>query len=301
LVSDFLPTAQLFRCRLVYLARNPNPNTYPIMKPRSVIVSGISVLALTAGAALAQEGGRPGGDGARAGEYLKRADSNGDGKVSKEEFVNMSKTEAEERFGRMDGNSDGYVDEKEVASVGDRLREFMRNRGGGAGDRPEGRPEGFRRPPEGERPSGDRPPGERPSGDRPPPPEGGRPGGPPGGPGGPGGPQGPNIDELFGRMDKNSDGSVDKEEYIAFAKEEVEQRFGRMDENADGKLTKEEARNAMERMRGMRGPGGPGGPGAPGGMRRPGGEGEGGGFRRPPGEGGEGRRPPPEGEKKDAA
>lgn len=109
-------------------------------------------------------------------------------------------------------------------------------------------------------------------------------------------------------MDKNADGSVDKEEYTEFSKQEIEGRFARMDENADGKVSKDEMRAAMERMRGMmRGPGGPGapgGPGGPGGFRRPGEGGGEGGFRRPPQEGGSGRpRPEAEGEaaKKDPA
>jgi len=126
-----------------------------------------------------------------------------------------------------------------------------------------------------------------------------------------------NMDEIYGRMDKNADGSVDKDEYIEFSKQEIESRFGRMDENQDGKVSKEEMKSGMERMRGMmRGPGGA--PGGPEGMRRPGGEspsgfrrppggqggGEGGGFRRPPQEGGTGKpRPEAEAEalKKDPA
>ncbi|HYF37944.1 MAG TPA: EF-hand domain-containing protein [Prosthecobacter sp.] len=287
------------------------------MKSRYAIIHGLSMLTLGVGVAMAQEGERKappaGGDGGgRAAEYLKRADTDSDGKISKEEFVNMSKTEAEERFSKADGNSDGFVDTQEITSVGDRLRDAMRTRGG-----PPGEGGGFRRP-GGDRPEGApspeggfrRPPGERPEGS-PPPPEGGRPAG---GPPGAGGPQGgPNMEEIFGRMDKNADGTIDKDEYTVFSREESEQRFGRMDGDADGKLSKEEMRTVVERMRGMmRGPGGPGGPGAPGGagggFRRPGGEGGEGGFRRPPSEGGEGRRPEgerprPEGDapKKDAA
>ncbi|SKA88250.1 EF hand [Prosthecobacter debontii] len=260
----------------------------------------LGLLSLSASLAFAQEGapkGPPpegeGRGGGRLAEFLKRADANGDGKISKEEFGAMSQREGnDERFARMDTNSDGYVDQAEMASVAEKMREGMRGGRPGEGGgfrRPdgEGKEGGFRRPPGGS-PEG----GARPDGERPQPPEGGRrpEGGPPGGPGG------PPMDEIFGRMDKDADGSVSKEEYVEFSKQEIETRFSRVDENADGKLTKDEMRAGMERIRNMmRGPGGQGGPGfgrGPGdGDRRPGGEG---GPRRGPDGGGEGgfRRPP---------
>jgi Ca2+-binding EF-hand superfamily protein len=252
----------------------------------------VCTLGLLAAGALPLSAQQPGGG--RLAEFLKRADKDGDGKISKEEFKAMSqRDESEERFGRADANADGYLDSEEMARIGERMR---RGAGGppgspGSPDRPEGSG-GFRRPP-GDSPEGaPRPEGERPPGPRP---EGDRPGGPP---------PGFNPDEVYARMDKNSDGAVDKAEYQDFARQEIEQRFGRLDENGDGKVTKEEMRSGMERLRNaMRGgPGGPGGPpGMPGGegFRRPGGVGSReGGFRRPP-EGGPDRggfRRPPEGE-----
>ena len=280
------------------------PQLQLIMKLKTTLVCSLGLLAAGALPLSAQQPG-----GGRLAEFLKRADKDGDGKISKDEFKAMSqRDESEERFGRADSNADGYLDSDEMARIGERMR---RGAGGSPGSpggpgRPEGSG-GFRRPPgdspegaprpEGERPpgprpEGDRPAGPRPEGDRPagPRPEGDRPGGPP--PGGPGF----NPDEVYARMDKNSDGGVDKAEYQDFARQEIEQRFGRLDENGDGKVTKDEMRAGMERLRNaMRGgPGGP--PGMPGGegFRRPGGEGSReGGFRRPPeGEG----RPQPEGE-----
>lgn len=270
------------------------------MKPTSSLFPIFGLALLGAAASVAQEGERrgppPEGEGrGRAGEYLKRADTDADGKVSKAEFEAMSRGDVDERFARMDGNKDGYVDATEMAAIAERLREGMRGRPGGEG-------EGFRRPPGGERPDGAprpegerprRPDGERPEGGRP---EGGRP--PQGGPAG-----GPMIDEVFGRMDKNGDGSVDKAEYLEFSTKEVESRFGRADENADGKLTKDEMRAGLERLRGMmRGP--QGGPPGEGGFRRPpagegGPRGEGG-FRRPPPVDGDAPRPA-EAPKKDPA
>ena len=275
------------------------------MKPTPKLLTQLSVFALGTCLALAQEGApKPEGGGGRLADFLKRADTNADGKISQDEFNDFSKRDTGDRFAKMDANSDGFVDQTEMGQIAERLREGMRRPGGeGAGS---GREGGFRRPPSGA-PEGEgkgpRPEGERPApppeGERrPAPPEGQR---PPGGPG-QGGPGIFNLDDVYGRMDKNADGNVDKDEYLEFSKQEIEGRFTRMDENQDGKVSKDEMKAGMDRMRNMmRGPGGPGGPGSPGGMRRPGGEGGGeGGFRRPPGGegGGEGgfRRPPQQGD-----
>jgi len=261
----------------------------------------LGLLSMSASLVLAQEGAPKGpppgneGGGNRLGEFLKRADVNGDGKISKEEFGALSRGGGDERFSRMDANSDGFVDATEMAAIAEKMREGMRGRPDGEGKGGEG---GFRRPPEG---------APKPDGERPAPPEGGRrpEGGPPGGP--------VMIDEVFGRMDKDGDGNVTKEEYVEFSKQEIESRFARTDANEDGKLTKEEMKSGMERMRNMMrgpqgGPGGPGrGPGGEGGPRRGPESGGEGGFRRPPSQDGEkgGGSPRPEFEpeapKKDAA
>lgn len=97
--------------------------------------------------------GRPGEGrpGAEAAERLKAADTNGDGKLSKEEAPDRLK----ENFDRIDANSDGFIDETELRQAFQRLREA-------GGNRPEGRrPDGERRPDGGgrieRRPEGDRP------------------------------------------------------------------------------------------------------------------------------------------------
>ena len=202
-------------------------------------------------------GGPPGGGGdpaARIAEFIKRADTNNDGKISREEFDSLSKKEGEERFGRMDANGDGYVDQEEIGKISQ-----MMGRGGqGQGmRRPEGgEGGGFRRPPGGE---GGSP---------------GAPGGSPQGqgmrPGGEGGQRGGGMfdpKERFKSMDTDGNGSISEEEYIKGTEK------------------------MREMFRGRGGPGGmnrPGEGGAPGGP--PAGEG---GFRRPPVEGDAPKAPEP--------
>jgi hypothetical protein len=84
------------------------------------------------------------------GDMLQRMDKDGDGVLTKEEYLNSS----EERFAQMDENKDGKVTKEEIEAMGRKMREMM---GGG---RPGG-DGGFRRPEGGD---GNRP---RPEGDRP--------------------------------------------------------------------------------------------------------------------------------------
>lgn len=263
------------------------------MKNKPSILIQLGTLILGTGITLAQEGAGKPEAGGRLAEFIKRADTNQDGKISKEEFGEFSKRDNGDRFAKMDANADGYVDSTEIEQAAEKVRDGMRRVAG-----EDGRPSGFRKPGTGggeggfRRPPGDKPEGApRPEGDQPSPPrpEGDRPM-PPGGPGGPT----INPKEIFGRMDKNADGSVDKNEYLEFSKQELEGRFARMDQNTDGKVSEEELSEGIERMRSMM-RGGPGSrPGAAGGFRRPGeGNGEGG-SRRPPGEGEGGFRRPPQ-------
>ena len=232
------------------------------MKKPFILVHCLGLVALGSLDLQAQESGRKPESAKpeppRLGEYLKRADSNGDGKISQEEFQAAGRKESADRFSKIDSNGDGLVDETEMRQMAEKMRDGMRRGGFDAGARrPEGPRDGAPRP-EGPRDGG----GPRP--------EGGRQGG-------------FNPAEMFGRMDKSGDGSIDRDEFMDFSQAESKARFERADENGDGKISQEEMRQAFERARQMmRGPG-------EGGMRRPGGESPGG-FRRPP-EGG----PRPEG------
>ncbi|HEY2574043.1 MAG TPA: EF-hand domain-containing protein, partial [Verrucomicrobiaceae bacterium] len=172
--------------------------------------------------------GRPGGDPqARFDEAFKKMDANGDGKISKEEFIEFSKKDAEERFSKMDASGTGSLSKEQIGEA------MRRSRGGEGGARPEGgkgRPEGFRRPEGGEgggvrqRPGGDN---NQPGGNPPPPPPAGT--GNPGGPGGPGGPGergmrggggmggGSAMGEVFRKVYEG--GTVTKEEFLKMSEE----------------------------------------------------------------------------------
>ncbi len=215
-------------------------------------------------------GGRPGGppDGgdpqARFDEIYIKMDADKDGKVSKVEFLEFSKREAEDRFSKLDASGSGSVSKEQLSDA------MRRMRGGDGGQ--QRRPEGFRRP-DGNEGGGTRP---RPGGDGnppPPPPEGS-----PGTQGGPGGPGGPgmrggmggqsSMGEVFRKVQEG--GTVSKEEFAKMS----EDGFKRLDANSDGKITKEDLDELRAKMGG--GPGGaPGGPPPQGGgsFRRPGGAG----------------------------
>ena len=112
-------------------------------------------------------------------EMVKRADADGDGKVSRDEFIKARTIALEQAFTRMDTDGDGKLDEKEVEAGAAQARAM-----GPAGLG------GFRRP------DADRPP--RPGADRPQ-----RPG------------AGAMAEQGFDRMDADGDGKLSKEEFAA--------------------------------------------------------------------------------------
>ena len=178
------------------------------------------------------------------GGMLKQADTDGDGTVSREEFMSARTAKLGEAFSRMDTNGDAKLDGQEIGAAGERMRP-MPGEGRDFPRRPDGpRPERERPP----RPDGDRPP--RPEGERPPRAEGDRP------------------QRAEGDRPQRPGGG-------AMAGE----AFDRLDADGDGKLSREEFVDGMARMREFMQRNGPGGLGVPGG---PGGRGPEQGFRRPP-------------------
>ena len=89
-----------------------------MLKP--VLLGFAAFLATGGGIAIAQDMGPPPG-----GRAMIRADANGDGVITREEFV----AQATQRFDRMDVNHDGKVDQAEMQQVGERMRN-MRGMGG---------------------------------------------------------------------------------------------------------------------------------------------------------------------------
>jgi len=173
------------------------------MKSSALIWTALCAASLVALPAFAQDSERPRppagtGGGRSVADWLKRADEDGDGKVTKAEFIKMRMTELEENFSRIDANGDGIVDEAEAERVAQMMRGGMQGREGGP------RPEGFRGGEGGRRPEG----GARPEGV--PRPEGGsgpdrerRPGG--------AGPEG--MDQAFQRFDRDGDGRLTRDEF----------------------------------------------------------------------------------------
>ncbi len=122
------------------------------MKKLTVITLALASAGAFGAVAIAQDEGtrpeRPEGGRGRPDpqEIFARMDSDGDGKVSKAEYVAFATKMAEERFGNMDKDGDGFV-------VPDDMRGMRGGPRGEGGPRPEGG-DGERRGP---REGGDRP------------------------------------------------------------------------------------------------------------------------------------------------
>lgn len=145
--------------------------------PASFRPSIVAVASLLAAVAAAQPPLDPGPL-----EMVKRADTDGDGRVSRAEFIKARTAMLEQGFARMDTDGDGMLDEKEAAAAAEQMRQAA---AGGRGD--------VRRR-EGQRP-------QRPAGERPQPAEGQRPGA-----GGLGG-------EAFDRLDSDGNGTLSRDEF----------------------------------------------------------------------------------------
>lgn len=194
---------------------------------------------------------------------VRKADKDGDGIVTKEEFTAMVH---ETMFARMDANTDGKIDDAEIKRL-EELREMARER---MMSRAEGRPEGTG--PDSRRPEGPRPEGPRPDGPKP---EARRPEGPPPAPEmsedgvTPKAPRPENREryrdssmsafeqnleisqKIVKELDVNGDGKIGKDE----APERVLAAFEKLDTNKDGVLDTGDAgleKNLKDREKGMR-------------------------------------------------
>ena len=243
---------------------------------RKLLLAAALGTSLLTGAAIAQD--RMGGGG-----MMQRADTNGDGSISRAEFIAQS----DQRFARLDKNGDGKLTADELAGgrgMGGRGMTGADANGDGVITRAEftaqaedrfakldanhdgqisademtammGRMREGRGGPGG--------PGAMP----PPPPPPGAAGGPMGGHRGHGGHGG-----MLARIDTNHDGKISRDEMRA----QADEHFAKLDANHDGFIDKaemdaahERMRERMGKMRGHRGPGAPGVMPAPGDAPKP--------------------------------
>lgn len=170
-----------------------------IRRPSTPFCLSIALVCLAALTAVAQpdddrprrpDGPPPGQFGGRGpADMIERADRDGDGRVSRAEFLETRTGEVEAMFDRIDADGDGFLDEPEIGRMAERLRAGaealgMQRPDGEPRRRPGGEP-GFRRP------------------------EGRSQGGPEGRP------EPPLAGEAFERMDRDGNGSLSREEFVA--------------------------------------------------------------------------------------
>lgn len=86
--------------------------------------------------ATAQDRPRGPAAGRNPAEMLSRADTDGDGKVSKAEFIAARTAEMEQVFTRIDANDDGFIDTAEAEQAASRSREMAARGGLGRGEAP---------------------------------------------------------------------------------------------------------------------------------------------------------------------
>ncbi len=89
---------------------------------KKLLILSAAVMAFGATPVLAEDGGEH--RGAHKGKMFQKHDTNGDGTVSKEEFL----SHAEERFSSVDADGSGDISEEEAKAAHEAKREKMKER-----------------------------------------------------------------------------------------------------------------------------------------------------------------------------
>ena len=87
---------------------------------RSLTTCALAVAALLAGNVMAGDGAHDGPQG------IMRADTNGDGKISKEEAAAAQDQRQDDWFAKTDANKDGFLTEDEIRDAREARRDHMR-------------------------------------------------------------------------------------------------------------------------------------------------------------------------------
>lgn len=85
-------------------------------------------LMFQAAPALADGHGDHGEKGAKKAEMFKAADTNGDGAISKDEYMARVQTKAAEKFNKKDANGDGSISQEESKAYHDAKRGKMKDK-----------------------------------------------------------------------------------------------------------------------------------------------------------------------------
>ena len=92
------------------------------MKTKWILTAAVAVM-MTAPAAMAGEHGKMEfGKGEHHAKMMEKVDTDGDGKVSREEFINSHAA----RFDKMDTDGDGFLSEEEMKAARDAKHEKMK-------------------------------------------------------------------------------------------------------------------------------------------------------------------------------
>ena len=103
----------------------------------ALVLAGVSTVAL---AASDHRGpGHERGPRAHGGHAFKQADANGDGQISRAEFLAASEKRASQMFDRLDANGDGVVNQAEREKAHERAREKAQEFRAKAGERKAGK------------------------------------------------------------------------------------------------------------------------------------------------------------------